>query len=238
MPGLNLSGALSGGLGGAQLGGMVGGLPGALGGGALGGVAGLFGKKKKKKAKRVSTLDPSQQALYNDSIAGLRGEGQFADLYNFNADQANDVFNQNVARPAYRGFQENIIPQITGQFRGQGIGNSSYTGEALSRAGRNVQENLDAQRAAAMYQGQEDVNSRRAQGIDKILNMQTFNYERPQEKRSFMDQILGAAGSGAGEYVADIFKSNRSNPFSSGSYSGRSGIQGGNLLSSFMPGKF
>lgn len=200
--------AASGAMSGASIGSTFG--PwGTAAGAVIGGVAGLFGSKKKKnkKPKPISTLDPQQQALYGDYIASLRGDGPFNDLYNFDSEGYNNVFDQTVARPAYRNFQENVIPGITGQFRSNNLGTSSYTGEALSRAGRNVQENLDAQRSANIFAGQQQANQNKMAGIQNILGMQTFAYQKPKEGApSGIDQILGTLAPQAGEWFADYLK--------------------------------
>lgn len=197
-----ITGAISGGSAGSAFGPIGTGI-----GAVVGGITGLFGGKKKKKKKQISTLDPQQRELYNQQIAGLSGQGQFADLYNFDANQANQVFDQNVSRPAYRNFEENVIPKITGQFRGQNLQNSSYLGQDLSRAGRNVQEGLDAQRASLQFQGQENARSNRQNALDKIMNMQTFAYQKPgAQTPSVIDQVLNSVGPSAGEWFADYLR--------------------------------
>ncbi len=196
--------AASGAISGASVGSIFG--PVGTGVGALvGGVAGLFGsKKKKKKPKITSTLDPQQQEVYKDYIASLGGQGPYADMYNFDAEGYNKVFDQTVGRPAYRNFQENVIPGITGQFRSNNLMNSSYAGGALSRAGRDVQENLDAQRAANIFQGQQQAKTSKQNAINNILNMQTFATNKPAAKTpSSIDQILGTVAPQAGEWFAD-----------------------------------
>ncbi len=204
--GSGVSGAISG----ASTGSIFGPV-GAVGGAIVGGVAGLFGsKKKKRKAKTRNTLDPKQQALYGDYINSIRGEGPLSDLYNYDTEGANANFDQNVSRPAYRNFQENVIPGITGQFRSQNLQNSTYAGEALSRAGRNVQENLDAQRTNMIFQGQQNAQSNKQNAINNVLGMQTFSTERPQAKApNTVDQILGSIAPSAGEWFADYLKSKR-----------------------------
>lgn len=198
----------SGAAGGAAIGTSF--LPGwgtAIGAG-VGGVLGLFGKKKKKKKpKQISTLDPQQQELYGNQMAALRGEGPMAGLYNFDAEGYNNVFDQTVGRPAYRNFQENVIPNITGQFRGNNLMNSSYAGQSLSRAGRDVQENLDAQRSANIFQGQQQANQNKINASQNLLGLQTQAYQRPEEgKPSTIDQILNSVGSAGGEWLADYVK--------------------------------
>lgn len=201
---------LSAGISGAGTGLAVGGPIGAAVGGLVGLASGLFGNKKKKKTaplKKVSTLDPRQQKLYADYERSVRGRGPFSELYNFDVQAANDNFDANVSRPAYRNFQENIIPAITGQYRSNNLMNSSYSANALSRAGRDVQENLDAQRSNMQFSGQQQSQNNRQNAINNILGMQTFAYDRgaPQQQKapSTLDQILGSVGPAAGDYLAN-----------------------------------
>lgn len=203
----NIGGGISGAVSGASIGSSFGPIGTGIGA-VVGGLGGLFGgNKKKKKPKPISTLDPQQQSLYNDYVKSLRGEGPLANLYNFDANMANQVFDSNVAKPAYRGFQENIIPQITGQFRGSNLMNSSYTGEALARKGRDVQENLDALRAQQQFAGQQSSQQSKQDALNRILNMQTFAYSAPEQRSpSTIDQILGSVGPQAGQFFADYLK--------------------------------
>jgi hypothetical protein len=183
---------------------------GAAAGGIAGGALGLFGgggRKKKKKAKLVSTLDSTQQGLYQQYADALNGKGQFADLYNWDAKGANNNFDVNVSRPAYRNFNENIIPGITGQFRQGNVQNSSYTGEALGRAGRNVQESLDAQRSNMQFQGQQSANQNKMSGMNNILNMQTQAFMQPgAPQQNGVDSILSQLAPMGGQFMADYFK--------------------------------
>jgi len=226
---------LGGGLGGAATGASIGSSFGPIGtgvGAVVGGIAGLFGsKKKKRKPKPVSRFDPNQQKLNEDYIASLRGEGPFKDLYNYDTEQANQVFDQSTGRPAYRSFEENVIPRITGQFRGNNIQNSSYAGQSLARAGRDVQENLDALRSSQNFAGQQNAQQNRRLGIQDILNRQTFDYQSPEQRSpSTIDQILGSLAPSTGDYLSNLFK-DKSQPAGisggNGSVRGPSGISGG-----------
>jgi len=196
---------IAGGASGAASGAAIGSNFGPIGtgvGAVAGGLLGAFGRKKKK--KKISTLDKNQQGLYNDYSKGLRGEGQFADLFNFDSDKARANFNQVYAQPAYQKFQEEIVPGITGQFRGGNLQNSSYLGGALSKAGTDVQRDLDANLANILYQGQQDSVERRINGINNILNMQTFAYEQPQASAGdqAFSQLLSVGGKALGQYVS------------------------------------
>lgn len=167
------------------------------------GAAGLFGKKKKKKQKTQSTLDPQQQQLYNDNNNSLYGNGPFSDLYKYDADAANENFDKNYSRPAYRNYQENVIPKITGQFRGGNIMNSTYAGEALARTGRDVQEGLDAKRSDMQFQGQQAALDRKSNAIDKTLGMSTFGYDKTAQNKPVIDQILESVGPDAAKWFSD-----------------------------------
>ena len=194
------SGAASGALTGFSAGGPVGG---AIGG-VVGGVAGLFGSKKKKK-KRISTLDKKQQQLNDYQHQSILGEGPLADLYNYDPQKANSVFDQNIGNPAYRNFQENIIPAITGQFRNQGLQNSSYVGGALGKAGRDVQENLNAKRSDYLYNTENAARTSKQNAVENLQNRNTFGFNNGQGQPGFniqsvLDSITPEAISGIKNY--------------------------------------
>lgn len=201
----SVASGLSGAASGAAIGSSI--MPGiGTGVGALaGGIAGLFGSKKKKK-KRLSTLDPEQRALRQQQIDALYGQGDFANLYAFDPQRANANFDATIARPSYRNFQENVIPSITGQYRNQGLFNSSYTGQALGRAGRDVQEDLDAQRMDYIYRGEQAANTAKQNALNSLLGMQTFNYSQPGA--SSTDQILNQIAPSAAKYLFNKYGAN------------------------------
>lgn len=176
---------------GAITGGSIGGPWGALAGGALGGIAGLFGKKKKRN-KRLSSLDPNQQNINQQQYASFLGEGPLADLYNYDPEQANSVFDQTIANPAYQNFQENIVPTITGQFRSNNLQNSSYSGGALGKAGADVQRGLDAQRAQYLYGQEQGAQTAKRSGIENFQNRQNFAYDNAAPQGFDINQILSS----------------------------------------------
>ncbi len=208
---LNVSGGLSGAASGASVGASIGSvLPGvgtAIGGaigGIGGGLLGLFGSRKKK-PKRLSTFDRNQQELFDKYTQGVQGKGQFSNLFGFDPAQQRDVFQKMYAQPAYQNFQENIIPSITGQFRGGNLGNSSYLGGALGKAGTDVQRGLDAHLAQMLYQGQQSSIDRRLSAINNILGTQTFAYQKPQASpfESMLYGFSGGLGQSAGSKFSD-----------------------------------
>jgi hypothetical protein len=164
------SGAASGFAAGGPIGGVIGGVAGLFGG--------LFGGSKKKKKKKISTLDKNQQKINESQFQSLNGEGPWADLYNYDPEKANAVFDQTIGNPAYRNFQENVVPKITGSFRSNGLMNSSYAGDALSKAGRDVQESLNGQRTKYLYDTENAAKGSKQNAIENYQNRQTFAYDQ------------------------------------------------------------
>lgn len=191
MPKADFTSGATGAISGASTGAMIGGPWGAVAGGIIGGAAGLFGGGRKKKKKR-STMDKKQQALYNQEHQAILGEGPLADLYNYNPEAANDVFDKTIANPAYRKYKEELAPQITGQFRNQGLMNSSYAGDALAKTARDIQESLDAQRSKYLYGQEQEARAAKRQGVQNLQNRQTFAYDTAAPSNSGFDinQVL------------------------------------------------
>jgi hypothetical protein len=185
MPKPNYTGGATGAISGAATGSAFGPV-GTVAGGIIGGVAGLFGGGSKKKKKR-STLDKNQQRLNKYQHEGILGKGPLADLYNYNPEEANSVFDKTIANPAYRKFKEELAPGITGQFRSNGLMNSSYAGDALSKIARDIQEGLDAQRSQYLYGEQKDARSAKRNAIENIQGNQTFAYDKAAPTNSGFD---------------------------------------------------
>ena len=209
----NYTGAATGALGGAStgatLGSVVPGIGTAIGagvGGLVGGIAGLFGGRKKK--KRISSFDKRQKELNKQQNQSILGKGPLADLYNYDPEAANAVFDKNIANPAYRKFKEDLAPQITGQFRSQGLMNSSYAGDALSKAARDIQESLDAKRTGFLYGEQQDARNAKRGAVENLQNRQTFAYDKnASPSRGFdINQILGSITPGMTDQLSSYFK--------------------------------
>ena len=203
MPKADWGGGLGGAASGAATGFSVGGPWGAAIGGTAGFFGGLFGgKKKKKKPKQISTLDKNQQALNQNQHQAVMGEGPLADLYNYDAEKANSVFDQTIANPAWRDFAEKGAPTITGSFRSQGLQNSSYVGDSLAREGRNIQENLQGLRSKNQFDLGQDARTAKRNAVENLQNRQTFAVDQSGNKNS----------GGSGGWLDNIIKSVSGNP--------------------------
>lgn len=200
----NYGGAAKGALGGATAGAALGPI-GAAAGGLIGGITGLFGKKKRK-PKRISSLDKRQEKINKQQYESILGKGPLADIYNYNPEGANDVFDKTIANPAYRKYKEELAPQITGQFRSNGIINSSYAGDALAKTARDIQEGLDAQRAKYLYGEQSQAREAKRNAVENLQNRQTFAYDTSGTGKSTIDSILGSITPEAVNKFRDFFK--------------------------------
>jgi hypothetical protein len=192
MPKADWGSGASGAASGASTGAVLGGPPGAVIGGVAGGLAGLFGGGKKKKRKKLSTMDKEQQALYAQEHEGIMGKGPLADLYNYNPEQANKVFDETIGRQAERKFKEDIIPKITGQFRSNNLQNSSYHGEGLARAGRDVQESLNAERSKYLFGLENEARGAKRNAIQNIQGRSTFAYDKQAPSGGGIEGILNS----------------------------------------------
>ena len=200
----NFTGAGQGAIGGASAGGAFGPI-GAIGGGIIGGIAGLFGGSKKK--KKISSLDKRQKALNKQQYEALQGKGPMADLYNYDPEKANAVFDKTIANPEYRNYNENVVPGITGAFRSEGLANSSYAGDALSKTGRDLQENLAGRRAEYLYGEQNNARDARRNALENFQNRQNFAYDTSASKGGFdINSILKSLTPEMTQQLADYFK--------------------------------
>ncbi len=222
---LNTASALGGAGTGAIYGGQFAGPVGAAAGGVLGGLLGLFGGSKKK-PKKISTMDPTQQGIYADYAKALRGEGgPLADIFaQFDPEQLSQMFQQKYAEPQYENYRENIVPGITGAFRKGNIQNSSYLAGHLAKEGTKVQRGLDAQLAEMLYNAQQSSVDRRDRGVQNILNTKTFDYQK--NNKSLIDELLAAMAGGAGNLFANQMNDRYNKP-SQSTYNARPGANVG-----------
>jgi hypothetical protein len=187
---------------------------------------GRFFGGSKEKHKRVSTLRPEQEGLYNQLQQSAMGPGaggaygQAADYYRDLLDPNSQTAQQMFA-PETRNFNENIIPQLSEQFAGMGSGGLSSSGfrNAAVNAGTDLSERLGAIRANLRQQG--------AQGLMNIGNQGLQNYSQDVMTQpgspGFISQAAPLVSAAAG--------------FALGGPSGAAaGYQGGNWLSNAWGG--
>lgn len=209
----NTGGALGGAASGASLGSFAG-LPGA----AIGGLAGLLfggfggGGGRPDKLKTFNRLTPQQQQLQQQILESLMsGQGQFGDLFGqFNPQQATNAFQQGVANPALRNFNQNIVPGIQERFADQGY--SSALTNSLASAGRDLQESLNNQLSPFIYQAMMQNQQNRLQGINQGLGTQNYTpyiqQGSPGAFNGLMEGVSGGLGQAGASNLMNLFGTN------------------------------
>jgi hypothetical protein len=167
--------------------------------GKKGGQLGRFAFGERDKAKQFDMLSPEQMQLLQSVMQSLMGgEGQFGDLYGvFDPQKSADIFQQGVANPAMRNFQQQVIPGIQQAFADQGA--SSGLNNSLATAGRDLSENLNSQLAMFINQQNQQQNQNRMQGLNLGLGTQQFGQYIQGGNGGFVPGILNSFAEGAGK---------------------------------------
>lgn len=183
----------------------------------------LFGEKSKTKTKPI--YNPQQEDLLNQIMAAMQpglGSG-FQNLQNIlGGDQESmDAFQA----PARRAFEQQTLPTIAERFTGTfgtGSQRSSAFGQSLGQAGRELEENLAAQRANL----QSGALSQLMGFMPQALAPRQYQYNTPgssgiiQELLSALAQGAGGAIgggipgaiAGAGKGIMNMFQKNQGSP--------------------------
>ncbi len=226
------TGALSGAATGAALGSVVPGIGtaiGAVGGGLVGGLTGLFGGGSEEKHKRVSTLLPEQQRLYQQLQQALTRKGA-GGAYGESADYYRDLLDPNsqtaqmMMAPESRKFNEEIIPGLAEQFAGMGAGgltSSGFRNESIN-AGTDLAERLGSIRAQLRAQG--------AQGLANLGNIGLGNFSQDVMTQPGVPSFGETAGPGIGSAMTsmgtDFLKDYLNNPKNKSTAPGQTSLGG------------
>lgn len=128
----------------------------------------LFGRSKKR-----SRLTPGQERIREQIEMGLQGQGPFADIFGpVQSGQLADLFEQTIGAPARRRFEETTLPQLTGQFRGAGLGQSASLARTLGRSARDLEEGLAAQMQSFLAGQQGQRRASASSIINQLLGQQ------------------------------------------------------------------
>lgn len=133
-------------------------IPGLFGAGAsiVGGYMGSSGQGKRSRTQKKN------RDITNDILAGLRGEGPYADM--FAMDQ--DAFQRSYVDPAKAMFQNQIAPQIQQSYIASGLQRGTGLDDTLTRAG----VDLDAMINSAYMDYMQSTMDRRMKGLGMGLD--------------------------------------------------------------------
>lgn len=115
----------------------------------------------KPKRQRETPIQKRQRQTIDEVLAGLRGEGDFAQF--FGADE--DVFQRQFVDPALQRFQSQVAPQIQQSFIASGQQRGTGLEDALTRAGVDLNTALASQFGEFQQAGQ----NRAMQALNQVL---------------------------------------------------------------------
>lgn len=151
----------------------------------------LFGTKGK--VKKASTLTPEQEQLMQLINEGLTsGEGPFGELF---GDFDQQKFQEGVANPAMKNFQEEILPQLQEKF----IAGNQVLGSGMRRGQLKAGVDLQDKLAQLMYGAQKDQQQNKLAGVNAMLGTKGVeNIYKPGTKGTVQGVAEGFA-QGAGQ---------------------------------------
>lgn len=168
----------------------------------------LFGKKES--TKQLPTMTPEQMEIFNLIKQGLqKGEGPYADIFG-GFDEAK--FNEQVAQPNIRQFQEQVLPALREKF----AGGDQYWGSGRQRYESRAATDLQDRLAQLMYGARQQREQQRAGGLQNLTSQRMFENILKGRDPGALEGFLQSAAKSTGEAVGSWFQS----PFSGGQGSG------------------
>lgn len=157
-----------------------------------------------EKHKRVSTLLPEQQGLFEQLQDALQGQGA-GGAFGEGADYLYSILNDNPElmdqffAPETQRYQQETIPGLAEQFAGMGSGGLSSSGfrNASVRAGADLSERLAALRAGLKQQASQSLFGLGQQGLGNFSQDVVSRQGSP----GFLGSVSPAIGSTAGSAI-------------------------------------
>lgn len=151
----------------------------------------LFGKKGKN--KQLDLASPEQKELMKLIQEGLTsGQGPFSDIFgSFNEQD----FQQGVAEPAMKNFQENILPQIQEKF----IAGNQVLGSGMRRGQLKAGVDLQSELSKLLYEAKQGQKQNQLSGIQTLLGKQTHENLYKQGSQGAVQGFAQGAGQGLGQ---------------------------------------
>ena len=138
--------------------------------------------------EKLPTMDKKQQALYNQMMSMLGGEGKLGQGQEQSLDYLMQLMDpsseavQQFTDPYMREFEQQTVPGLAERFAGMGaMGgglSSSGFGQSLSTAGSNLQSKLAALKAGLGQQAAGQLMSQYGQQLGLGLGTPTFAYQQ------------------------------------------------------------
>lgn len=164
---------------------------------ALPGILGMFGGGGGDKLKKMPTMSPQQEQLFNMLLGGLGGQGgglqNALGLLQGYLDPQSEVY-KGFEEPYMRQFQEETIPMLAERFAGGAQGgalSSSGFGQALGGAGAQLQSNLAGLKSGIQQNALAQLLNLTQLGLSK----EPFAYVNKQKGGGGLTSFLGGLSS-------------------------------------------
>lgn len=154
----------------------------------------LFGGKDKiKKASKTNPMQDQLMALIQEGLS--KGTGPFAELLGgFNKEQ----FDEGVAKPAMKNFEENILPQLNEKF----ISGNQVLGTGMQRAQMKAGTDLQSQIASLMYEAQQGQKQNQLAGVNALLGKDTVENVYKKGNGGAVQGMIQGFAEGAGKMAS------------------------------------
>ena len=151
----------------------------------------LFGQKDK--IKQAKTLTPDQEQLLSLIKEGLiSNEGPLKELFgSFNRDS----FEEGVAKPELKRFQEEILPMLQEKY----IAGGQSMGSGMRRAELKAGTDLSSRLAELLYQAQQQQKQNQMTGVNTSLGTKAFENVYKQGSEGLVPGIAKGAAQGLGQ---------------------------------------
>jgi len=124
------------------------------------------------KSKRVKTLSPGQQEIFDLIRQGVGGEGQFGGLFGgFDPNQIAQFFEQGVAAPTRQRFFEQSVPELEQRAIASGLTRSSGLQNKIQRGAVDLESQLASLLAQQQMGAREAALGRQMGGIQTLLGI-------------------------------------------------------------------
>jgi hypothetical protein len=169
-------------------------IPGVVGaaGSVLGGYLGSSGTNRRSRTQKKN------KRITDDILAGVAGEGPYADM--FAMDQ--DAFQRSYVDPAKSMFENQIAPQIQQGYIASGLQRGTGLDDTLTRAG----VDLDAMINSAYMDYMQNMMDRRMKGVGMAMNADVGGQRLSSSDR--WNQALGGylTSQGGQDFMGDMGK--------------------------------
>lgn len=157
---------------------------------------------------QTQNFDPRQQGIWNQFTSGIpdaydisknplygqssQAIGNF--LQPFDAQQSQQYFNEGVANPALKTYNEDILPSIKSQYYQPNAAYGSGLNQAISKSAENLTQGLGSLRANYLQQGQRDWANNQQGALAQALGLMN---SQAGHQQGYYNTAFGASPSSA-----------------------------------------